>query len=131
MSFVVVSSHESIHGKDLQQPGDSVAVFSSQALAGERYAARCASLDAAARAMRDGADDGGSIIWIVLLKLPVPAEDIDEALETLEIIVEETDDIAGELDDLVISYTGTVYAASGETDYARERAIDNLHAWLS
>lgn len=129
MSFVVISSHEDAHGKDLQQPGDSVAVTSSQVEARERYATRVARLAEAGRA--SGAEGaGGSTAWVVLMQLPVPAADIDEALETLEIVIEETDDIAGELGDMILAYEGTVYANASETPYARERAIDNLHAWL-
>ncbi len=130
MSFVVVSSHESIEGKDLQQPGESIAVYAAESPARERYQSR---VDALARTGSDApsADSAGAITWVVLLKLPIPAEDIDEALETLEIIIEETDDIAGELGDLVVAYHGRHYAPSGASDYPRERAIENLHAWLS
>ncbi len=133
MSFVVVSSHESVAGKDLQQPGESVAVHASADAARQRYASRLHDLTIAARARATASADAeaGSIAWVVLLQLPVPADDVDEALETLEILIEETDDVVGELDDLVVDYSGTVYSATGESAYARERAIDNLHAWLS
>ena len=133
MSFVVVSSHESVTGKDLQRPGESVAVYPSQALARERYAARVQDIAGAARELvaQAGTDDAGSIMWVVLLQLPIPADDIDEALETLEIIIEETDDIAGELGDLVVEYSGTIHSATGEMPYALERALENLQAWLS
>ena len=129
MSFVVISSHEDAQGKDLQQPGDSVAVYSSQVDARERYASRVARL---AEASRTAATDSSatSTAWVALLQLPVPAADIDEALETLEIVIEETDDIAGELGDMILAYEGTVYAGPSETGYPRERAIDDLHAWL-
>ena len=130
MSFVVVSSHESVAGKDLQQPGESVAVHASASAARERYLNRLQDLTIAARARAPEAD-AGSIVWVAILKLPVAADDIDEALETLEIIIEETDDVPAELDDLIVDYSGTVYSAEGESAYARERAVDNLHAWLS
>jgi hypothetical protein len=129
MSFVVISSHEDAHGKDLQQPGDSVTVTSSQVEARERYATRLARLTDAARAL-GGDSEGGSTAWVALLQLPVPAADVDEALETLEIVIEETDDIAGELGDMILAYEGTVFANATESPFARERAIDNLHAWL-
>ncbi len=132
MTFVVVSSHESVNGKDLQQPGDSVSVHASPGVARERYASRVQALAEAARGL-DAPTQGreaGSIAWVALLKLPVPAEDIDEALETLEIIIEETDDVAGELDDLIIEYSGIVHADTGDQPYPRERALDNLEAWL-
>lgn len=129
MSFVVISSHEDAHGKDLQQPGDSVAVYSSQAEARDRFATRLARLKEASRtAVAQSA--ATSTAWVALLQLPVSAADIDEALETLEIVIEETDDIAGELGDMILAYDGTVYAGTGETAYPRERAIDDLHAWL-
>lgn len=130
MSFVVISSHESIEGKDLQQPGESIAVYATESPARERYRSR---VDALTRRGGDApaADSEGAITWVVLLKLPIPAEDIDEALETLEIIIEETDDIAGELGDLVVDYHGMHYTPSGASEYPRERAIENLHAWLS
>ena len=128
MSFVVISSHEDAQGKDLQQPGDSVSVSSSQAEARERYATRLARLTEAARA-RAG-DGAGCTAWVALLQLPVPAGDIDEALETLEIVVEETDDIVGELGDMILAYEGSVYIGATQTAYPRERAIDDLHAWL-
>ncbi|MEO8010731.1 MAG: hypothetical protein ABI650_03705, partial [Dokdonella sp.] len=112
MSFVVVSSHESNEGKDLQQPGESIAVLANEGHARERYQSR---IDALARtAGKAKAEDStGAIMWVVLLKLPIPAEDI-----------------AGELDDLVVAYHGMHFTATGVTEYPRERAIENLHAWL-
>ncbi|ANB17303.1 hypothetical protein [Dokdonella koreensis] len=131
MTFVVVSSHEHATGKDLQQPGESVAVFAAKAPAQQRYAERLAAIAAAAQTLRAEDGEAGSTGWAVLLELPVPAVDVDEALETLEIIIEETDDVAGELGDLVLDYSGTVYAAGGDRPLAREQAIDNLQAWLT
>ena len=133
MSFVVVSSHESVAGKDLQRPGDSVAVYTSLALARERYAARLNAIAVASSepvVLADGVD-AGSIMWVMLLQLPIPAEDVDEALETLEIIIEETDDVAGELDDLIVEYSGAFHSAGGDAPYPRDRALENLQAWLS
>lgn len=128
MTFVVVSSHEDANGKDLQQPGDSVAVFTAQGPAQARYAVRLAAIEAQARGETQAA---GSTGWVALLRLPIPAADVDEALETLEIVIEETDDVEGELGDLILDYHGTVYAPTGDRPFARERAIDNLQAWLS
>jgi len=128
VSFVVISSHEDAQGKDLQQPGDSVSVTSSQAEARERYAARLARLTEAAHAL--AGDGAGCTAWVALVHLPVPAGDIDEALETLEIVIEETDDVEGELGDMILAYEGTVYAGTTQSAYPRERAIDDLHAWL-
>lgn len=128
MSFVVISSHEDAQGKDLQQPGESVSVTSSQAEARERYAVRLVRVTEAARAL--ASDGAGCTAWVALLQLPVPAADVDEALETLEIVIEETDDIEGELGDMILAYEGTVYAGTTQSVYPRERAIDDLHAWL-
>lgn len=136
MSFVVVSSYEVVNAGDLQQPGQSVAVFPNEAIARERYVARLDVLSAAARDRKSEAGvaqaaDASLVVWAALLELPVQAEDIDEALETIEMIIEEAEDIEEELDYLMIDYTGTVHAPEGESPYPRKNAIDNLHAWLS
>jgi hypothetical protein len=136
MTFVVVSSYENVKAGDLQEPGESVAVFPTEALARERYSGRWNILDGAARAkLLDSTaaktEESSLVVWVALLKLPIPADDIDEALETIEIIIEEAENIEEELDALIVDYNGTVYASNGETPYPRKEAIDNLQAWLS
>lgn len=136
MSFVVVSSYEVVNAGDLQEPGQSVAVFPNEAIARERYAARLDALNTAARGKKSEAGvaqaaDASLVVWAALLELPVQAEDIDEALETIEMIIEEAEDIEEELDYLMIDYTGTVHTPDGESPYPRKNAIDNLQAWLS
>lgn len=136
MSFVVVSSYEVVNAGDLQEPGQSVAVFPNEAIARERYTARINTLSAAARRKCSEAGvaqaaDASLVVWAALIELPVQAEDIDEALETIEMIIEEADDIEEELDYLMIDYIGTIHAPDGETPFPRKAAIDNLQAWLS
>ncbi|WP_440223792.1 hypothetical protein ACQQ2N_00935 [Dokdonella sp. MW10] len=136
MGYIVVSSFESAATGDLQQPGESVVLYAGEAEARAAWRARVDALALAARSRRDSEADAAATFamltaWVALVELPVPAADVDEALETLEVLIEEADDPADELDAWVAAYEGSVVAAAGESPYPRARALDDLLAWLT
>lgn len=136
MNFVVVSSYENVNAGDLQEPGRSVALLPNAGAARDHYESRLKVLSTAAQGKRSEAgveqgDEASLVVWVAVLELPVPAEDLDEALETIEMIIEEAEDIEEELDFLMVAYSGTTYSPAGEQAYERKQAIDNLQAWLS
>jgi hypothetical protein len=136
MNFVVVSSYENTNGGDLQEQGRSVSLQPNPGAAREHYESRLKTLYAAAqrRETEGGAALDSStnlVVWVAVLELPVDAEDLDEALETIEMIIEEAEDVEEELDFLMVAYDGTLFSADGQSSYERKFAIDNLQAWLS
>jgi hypothetical protein len=134
MGFIVVSSFENTATGDLQAQGESIAVFADETRTRTHFAHRSAALEAAARRARAADADATFIVWILALELPLDIDDVDQALEDLETVIEDAADEEEEDDvlaALAIAYSGTVHAPAGESAYAQRDALDGLRAWLS
>lgn len=131
MSYVVISSYENIDTGDMQAEGEAVAVFSSEADARLHFANRSSSLAAAMRNAREFDAAATFITWLVVLRMPLDVTSVEEALEDLEMVIEETESFDDPFGELVIEYQGSRNAPEGTTDHAQQEALRELEAWLS
>lgn len=131
MSYVVISSYENVETGDLQAQGEAITVFPSEALARAHFTQRAGALDAAARNARNVDAQATFITWIAVLAMPLEVADVDEALEDLETVIEETEVADDPFGELVVAYQGTRYEASNESAYPQKEAMLGLEAWLS
>ena len=131
MSYVVISSFENIETGDLQAQGESIAVFADEAAARAHFTGRSGTLDVAARNARLLDADATLIAWTLLLRMPLEVSDAEEALEDLELVIEETDSADDPFGELVVAYAGRRHAPSGTEDYPQAAALRGLEAWLT
>ena len=131
MSHVVISSFENVATGDLQAQGEAVAVFASESAAREHFEARSAALAEAVGKARAEDADATFITWLLLLRMPLDVGSVEEALEDLELVIEETDAIDDPFGELVIAFEGAQYDASGRTTLPEAHALRELEAWLS
>lgn len=131
MSYVVISSFENIDSGDLQAQGEAITVFAAEAPARAHFAQRSASLETAVRTAR--ANDAGAtfITWLVMLRMPLDVDTVEDALEDLELVIEETDSVDDPFGELVVGYEGRRYEPAGTTEYAQPEALRALEAWLT
>jgi hypothetical protein len=131
VSYVVISSFENIATGDLQAQGESIAVFPDEATARMHFTTRSGSLDAAAGNVR-ALDAGATLIaWTLLLRMPLEVSNAEEALEDLELVIEESDSVDDPFGELVIAYAGRRHAPGGTEDYPQAAALSGLEAWLT
>ena len=131
MSYVVISSFENVDSGDLQAEGDAVSVFASEPDARAHFVNRTAALDAAALGARAGDAAATFISWIVMLEMPLEVAHVEDALEDLELIIEETESIDDPFGELVVAYEGRRHAPGGAVEYAQKDALRELEAWLT
>ncbi|MFC4729736.1 hypothetical protein [Coralloluteibacterium thermophilus] len=134
MSYIVVSSYERVDTGGLQKEGEAVALFSREEAAIEHHARRMAALERAARSAREGAEGQAlpdHIVWAAVIEMPLEVDSVDQALEDLETIIEEAEDVEADFGTFIIDYAGTRFTAAGETPYSRKDAIESLLAWLT
>lgn len=131
MSYVVISSFENFDTGDLQAEGEAVAVFAAEAEAQAHFTRRATTLADAARDAR-GRDDAASFVtWVVLLRMPLAIEDVEQALEDLELVIEETGTVDDPFGELVMKYEGHRYSPTGTSDLPQKDALEALEAWLT
>lgn len=131
MSYIVISSFENVATGDLQSQGEAIAVFPSEAPARTHFAARASALAAAVRTARESDANATFISWLVILHMPLEVASAEEALEDLELVIEETDTVDDPFGELVVDYQGRRYAPAAETEYPRKDALQVLEAWLT
>lgn len=131
MSYLVISSFENIDAGDLQSEGEAIAVFPSEAPARAHFAARAAALADAVRTARDGDTEATFVTWLMLLHMPLEVSGVEEALEDLELVIEETESVDDPFGELVVDYQGRRHAPSAEAEYPRKDALQTLEAWLT
>ena len=131
MGYLVISSFEDTATGDLQAQGEAVAVFSSEPAARTHFDARAAALAAAVSTARE-ADAGATFVhWVLLLEMPLEVDDIEQALEDLELVLEETETPDDPFGELVLAYTGQRHAPGATSDLAEADALRRLEAWLT
>jgi hypothetical protein len=131
VSYVVISSFENVDTGDLQAQGESIAVFADEASARAHFAKRSTALEAAAGNANTLDGDATLITWTLLLRMPLEVSDAEQALEDLELVIEETGSIDDPFGELVVAYAGRRHAPTGAEDYPREAALRGLEAWLT
>jgi hypothetical protein len=131
MSHVVISSFENLETGDLQAQGEAITVFDSEARARAHFTQRSAALEAAVSAARASDPDATFITWLVVLQMPLEVSEVDEALEDLELILEETESVDDPFGEFVLAYEGKQYAPTGAVEYAQAEALRGLEAWLT
>jgi hypothetical protein len=133
MSYIVVSSFENVESGDLQRQGESVAVFTTEALARAHFLQRSDALDATARVAATADVSAAMIAWVAVIEMPLDIDDVEQALEDLETVVEdaEEDGVEDPFEGLTIAYAGTSFEGGRETPYPRGEALRGLQAWLS
>lgn len=131
MSHVVISSFENVATGDLQAQGEAVAVFASEASARAHFEQRAAALAEAVGKARAADADASFITWLLLLRMPLDVSSVEEALEDLELVIEETESADDPFGELVVAYEGAQYDAGGKADFPRARALRELEAWLT
>jgi hypothetical protein len=131
MSHVVISSFENIATGDLQSQGESVAIFESEASARAHFTRRSSSLEAAVAAARAADPDAIFITWQLVLRMPLAVDGVEEALEDLELVLEETGSPDDPFGELVVGYEGSRHEPAGAVDYPRADALRELEGWLS
>lgn len=131
MSFVVISRFEDTAAGDLQEQGEAVAVFASEASAQAHFEARGTALASALGAAR--ARDGGAtfVTWVLLLRMPLEVGSVEEALEDLELVLEETDEVEDPFGELVVRFEGRRHAPGADAPLEQKDALDELEAWLT
>lgn len=131
MSYIVISSFENVDIGDLQGQGEAVAVFASEAAARAHVASRSSALEAAVREARAADADVTLIHWVVLLHMPLDIADVEEALEDLELVIEETGTVDDPFGELVVAYEGRRHSPDATTDHPQQDALRELEAWLT
>lgn len=131
MSYIVISSFENIDTGDLQSEGEAIAVFPSETPARAHFAHRASELAAAVRKAREGDADATFVTWLTILRMPLEVAGVEEALEDLELVVEETDTVDDPFGELVVDYQGRRHEPSGETEHPQKDALQTLEAWLT
>jgi hypothetical protein len=131
VSYVVISSFENIATGDLQAQGESIAVFTDEAAAHAHFTTRSGSLDAAAGNMRALDAEATLIAWTLLLRMPLEVSNAEEALEDLELVIEETDSVDDPFGELVVAYAGRRHAPGDTEEYPQAAALRELEAWLT
>lgn len=131
MSYIVISSFENVDTGDLQAQGEAVAVFPSEAPARAHFAARASALAAAVREARERDANATFVTWILILHMPLEVADAEEALEDLELVIEETDAVDDPFGELVVDYRGRRHEPAGEAEYSRKDALQVLEGWLT
>jgi hypothetical protein len=63
--------------------------------------------------------------------MPLDVSEIDEALEDLELVLEETDEVDDPFGEFVVAYEGFQYGVDGKADHAQAAALKGLEAWLT
>jgi hypothetical protein len=131
VSYVVISSFENVDTGDLQAQGEAIAVFATAAPARAHLALRSSAIEAAVRAARRNDTAATFIRWVVMLQMPLQVTDVEEALEDLETIIEETESVDDPFGELVVAYEGRRHAPVGVADYSLKDALRELEAWLT
>jgi hypothetical protein len=131
VSHIVISSFENTETGDLQAQGEAIALFASEELARTHFTQRASVLQSSARAAL-AADTGATFIaWAAIFRMPLDVDSIDEALEDLEMVIEETDSVDDPFGELVVAYEGARYATSGESGHPQANALREVEAWLT
>lgn len=131
MSHVVISSFENVATGDLQSQGESVTVFDSERAARAHFERRKEALGAALGNVRAADPEATFIAWQLLLRMPLEISGAEEALEDLELILEETESVDDPFGELVVIYEGSRYEPSATIAYPQADALRELEAWLS
>jgi hypothetical protein len=131
MSYVVISSFENVDTGDLQAEGEAVALFAAEAEAQAHFTRRAETLADAVRKALAGDDAARFVTWLVLLRMPLDVEDVDQVLEDLELVIEETESVDDPFGELVVRYEGHRHAPAGTSDLPQKEALEALEAWLT
>lgn len=131
MNHVVISSFENVETGDMQSEGESITLFKSEASARDHFAQRATLLDSAITAARADSPDASFITWLLVLRMPLDVDNIDEALEDLELVLEETEEVDDPFGELVVAYEGFQHEAGGKSEYPQASALKGLEAWLT
>ena len=131
MSHVVISSFENVATGNLQAQGEAVTVFPSETAARAHFDQRSNALAEAVAKARAEEADASFITWLLLLRMPLDVSSVEEALEDLELVIEETDAVDDPFGELVVAYEGARYDANGKADLPQARALEELEAWLT
>lgn len=131
MNHVVISSFENIETGDMQSEGESIALFDSEVSARAHFSRRSSLIESAITAARSETPDASFITWLLILRMPLEINDIDEALEDLELVLEETEEVDDPFGELVVAYAGSEHNAGGSVDYPQAAALKVLEAWLT
>ncbi len=131
MSYVVISSFENTDTGDLQSEGEAIAIFPTEAAARAHFTSRSTALADALRIAREGDADATFITWLAILQMPLEVTNTEEALEDLELVLEETESVDDPFGELVIAYEGRSHAPEGAADYPQKEALQTLEAWLT
>src|SRR5690606_33501318 len=116
VSYVVISSFENVDTGDLQAEGEAVAVFAAEVDAQAHFGRRAATLADAVRDARTGEEAASFVTWLVLLRMPLDVEDVEQALEDLELVIEETESIDDPFGELVVRYEGHRHTPAGSSE---------------
>ena len=131
MNHIVISSFENLETGDMQSQGESINLFDSEASARAHFARRSAQLDATITVAQAETPEASFITWLLILRMPLEVNDIDEALEDLELVLEETEEVDDPFGELVVAYEGFEHASGSKTEYAQAAALKGLEAWLT
>ncbi|MEZ5463572.1 hypothetical protein [Dokdonella sp.] len=131
MNHIVISSFENVETGDMQSQGESIRLFDSEASARDHFERRSALLESAVAKSLVDDPDAGFISWLLLLRMPLDVSDIDEALEDLELVLEETEEVEDPFGELVVAYEGFQQDSDGRREYPQATALKGLEAWLT
>ena len=131
MNHIVISSFENMETGDMQSQGESINLFDSEASARAHFSSRSSLLGPAVAKARKETPNARFITWLLILRMPLDVNDIDEALEDLELVLEETEEVEDPFGELVVAYQGFEYVAERKMDYPQAAALKALEAWLT
>ena len=131
MNHVVISSFENVETGDMQSQGEAINLFDSETSARAHFVQRSSLLDASVKVAQSVDPDAHFITWLLILRMPLDVNDLDEALEDLELVLEETEEVDDPFGELVVAYQGFQHGPAGKIDYAQVEALKGLEAWLT
>ena len=89
------------------------------------------TLEAAVATARANDATATFIVWLMVLRMPLEVTDVEEALEDLELVLEETESVDDPFGELVVAYQGWRHEPAGTTEYQQQEALNGLEAWLT
>lgn len=131
MNHVVISSFENVETGDMQSEGESIVLFDSEAPARAHFSHRSALLDSAIGAALKETEQAEFITWLLILRMPLEVDSIDEALEDLELVLEETEEVDDPFGEFVVAYEGFKHVSAGKTEFPQASALKVLETWLT
>ncbi len=115
----------------MQSQGDATISLDSETSPRAHFARRSSLLDSAVKAAQPENSAASFITWLMILCMPLDVSDLHEALEVVELVLEETEEVEDPFGELALAYEGFQHGAEAKTEYPQAAALKGVEAWLT